>query len=202
MNKNNNNIEYSIFLDESGAMHDKKYRYFIIGGYITKIRTKESKIQKQYEKKLKKKLLFFEENEIKGSNLSIKNKIEYIKIINKNNVETIAIIVDKSEVEFSDKVNENDKYNYFIGLIYKYFLKNNVHRINFYLDSRPTANELRYELEEYLKKLSIDFSFCNKTIIDPPKVEYLDSKFWKNFNIRMADIISNYIWNVSNRNIR
>ncbi len=31
---------------------------------------------------------------------------------------------------------------------------------------------------------------------------WINSKIWKNFNIRMSDIISNYIWNVSNRNIK
>lgn len=181
-----------IVLDESGAMHLKNERYFIIGGFMTQELHKVKSLHKRIEKRIK---------EMKGIDISMKVELKSSKInetqqamfINElykiENVYPIAVIVDKHNL--TDFVaSENMAYNFFVKNLIKYLFKCNIdimsgYEIELLLDNRNVSLKKLKDLESFL-----NWEFIDKNVNF--KVSYLDSKI--NREIQMADYIANSYW--------
>ena len=186
-----------IVLDESGAMHLKNERYFIIAGFITNNLHKVKSAHKKIEKIIK---------ERKGIDLSLKVELKSSKI--KENQQAIflnelyslkgiipiAIIVDKENLT-NFNASENVAYNFFVKTLIKYLLKSrisvmNTNEIELRLDNRNTSVKTLKDLETFLI-----WEFDNKINFH---VNYLDSRI--NRDIQMADYVANSLWKEYNLN--
>lgn len=185
-----------LVLDESGAMHLKNERYFIIGGYLTTNINKVKSCHKKIEKEVLtiKKIGFHNHRELKSSNITPKQQATFINDLLKiNEVIGVSITIDKYQLD-NFKASENLAYNYFVKNLINYLLNCNIPILNeaynivLLLDNRSTAVKNANDLETFLNLEFVYSLSYEKNFI----VKYLDSK--KNREIQMADYIANALW--------
>jgi len=192
----NEELKTYIVLDESGAMHLKNERYFVIAGYITQENHKITSMHKKIEKEIKQNrgIPLDQKIELKSSNTSPTEQAKFLNSF--NSIETsipICIVVDKFNLR-KFKANENLAYNYFVKTLitYLYIRKvpyMNTSNIELRLDNRSIAVKHREDLKDNLNN-------CFKDKNTKFEVKYLDSK--NNRDIQIADNIANYVWQIYN----
>lgn len=190
---------YYIFLDESGSIHKNSHcKFFAIGGYICEFCDKNRIKQtfKKVNKQIKDNNNIDLNKELKSYDYSVLEKIDIFNAVQDfNTFVGISKIFDKDSM-IKDITNVSTFYNYsvkilFCDLIKKYLLDSDV-EYNFIisLDSRSTSlaqNEyMQKQLEDYL---NTEFCLYNYKF----SVKYYDSA--TNFQIQLADIIVNTIYN-------
>lgn len=191
--------EYYIFLDESGSIHkNSPCKFFAIGGYFCEFNDKNR--IKQTFKKMNKKIKNNKNIEI-NKELKSYDYTEFEKIDILNSVQEYDTFVGISKIfnknaMMKNITNVSTFYNYsikilFCDLIRKYLLDTEIEYIfHIALDSRSTSltqNEyMARQLQDYL---NTEFCLYNYKF----HVKYYDSQ--TNFQIQLADIIVNTIYN-------
>lgn len=181
-----------IVLDESGAMHLKNERYFVIGGFIANDLHKVTSSHKEIEKivKLRKGIPINKKIELKSSKINASQQALFInELYSINNVIPVAVVVDKENLSKLE-ASENVAYNFFVKTLLKYLFSIdisllNTNEIELRLDNRSTSVKTLKDLETFL---NWEFDYLNKDFT----VNYLDSK--DNRDIQMADYVANAIW--------
>ncbi len=103
-----------IVLDESGAMHLKNERYFVIAGFITKELHKVTSSHKRIEEivKRRKKIPISKRIELKSSHINDSQQALFLnELYSLPDVIPIAIVVDKENLK-KFGASENVAYNF------------------------------------------------------------------------------------------
>lgn len=181
-----------IVLDESGAMHLKNERYFVIAGFITRELHKVTSSHKRVEEivKVRKKIPVAEKIELKSSHINDSQQALFLnELYSLSNVVPIAIIVDKDNLK-KFGASENVAYNFFVKTLLKYLFKCNIpilqtKQIELRVDNRNTSVKTLKDLETFLQW---EFELMDLEV----EVKYLDSK--DNRDVQMADYVANLVW--------
>lgn len=181
-----------IVLDESGAMHLKNERYFVIAGFITRELHKVTSSHKRVEEivKVRKKIPVAEKIELKSSHINDSQQALFFnELYSLSNVVPIAIIVDKDNLK-KFGASENVAYNFFVKTLLKYLFKCNIpilqtKQIELRVDNRNTSVKTLKDLETFLQW---EFELMDLEV----EVKYLDSK--DNRDVQMADYVANLVW--------
>lgn len=181
-----------IVLDESGAMHLKNERYFVIVGFITRELHKVTSSHKRVEEivKVRKKIPVAEKIELKSSHINDSQQALFLnELYSLSNVVPIAIIVDKDNLK-KFGASENVAYNFFVKTLLKYLFKCNIpilqtKQIELRVDNRNTSVKTLKDLETFLQW---EFELMDLEV----EVKYLDSK--DNRDVQMADYVANLVW--------
>ena len=180
-----------LVLDESGAMHQKNDRYFVIAGFITTKLYKVRAIHRKIEGKIKKKNNISATKELKASYLQPEEKAEFINgLLKLNCVYPISIVIDKQGLR-KKNIPENIAYNLLIKNLLKYILtyKKEIlptKDIILYLDNRSVKVKYMNELETYLEWELTDLFDKDFTVY------YKNSK--ESREVQMADYLANAIY--------
>ena len=185
-------IKTYIVLDESGAMHLKNERFFVIAGFVTKELHKVKSVHKKVEElvKEKKNIPINQKVELKSSKINSSQQALFINALyNISGVIPIAIIVDKDNLS-RFAASENVAYNFFIKNLLKYLFNCNISslktdKIELRVDNRNNSVKTLKDLESFL---TWEFELRNIDIT----VKYLDSK--NNREVQMADYVANMFW--------
>lgn len=191
-----------IVLDESGAMHLKDERYFIIAGFMTRELHKVTSTHKKIERivKQRKNIPISKKVELKSSKITVSQQALFLnELYSIPGVIPIAIVVDKENLS-KFGASENVAYNFFVKTLLKYLFKCDIpllqtNEIELRVDNRNTSVKTLKDLETFLQW---EFELMNLEV----KVKYLDSK--DNRDVQMADYIANLIWkkyNCSNEDL-
>lgn len=192
MSTRNETLKTYIVLDESGAMHLKNERYFVIAGFITRELHRVTSVHKKIEGRVKrrKNIPLSEKVEFKSSKINDNQQAIFLNALYAiNGTIPIAIVVDKYNLtKFG--ASENVAYNFFVKNLLKYLLKCNIslletHNIELRVDNRNTSVKTLKDLETFLEW---EFELKNLDF----KVKYLDSK--DNRDVQMADYVANLMW--------
>lgn len=191
-----------IVLDESGAMHLKKERFFVIGGFITNDLHKVKSAHKRIEKivKLRKNIPIDSNIELKSSKINVNQQALFLNELAKiKEVIPISIVVDKENLN-KLKATENLAYNFFVKTLLNYLFSSKISMLNtedieLRVDNRNVSVKQLKDLETFLEwEFNIkDLNFS---------VKYLNSKY--NREVQMADYVANLMWkkyNVSNEKL-
>ena len=181
-----------IVLDESGAMHLKNERYFVIAGFITRELHKVTSSHKRVEEivKVRKKIPVAEKIELKSSHINDSQQALFLnELYSLSNVVPIVIIVDKDNLK-KFGASENVAYNFFVKTLLKYLFKCNIpilqtKQIELRVDNRNTSVKTLKDLETFLQW---EFELMDLEV----EVKYLDSK--DNRDVQMADYVANLVW--------
>ena len=191
-----------IVLDESGAMHLKNERYFVIAGFMTRELHKVTSAHKKVEGivKERKNIPIDEKIELKSSKINDSQQALFLnELYELSGVVPIAIVIDKDNLaKFG--ASENVAYNFFVKNLLKYLFKCNIpilqtNDIELRVDNRNTSVKSLKDLETFLQW---EFELMDLEV----KVKYLDSK--DNRDIQMADYVANLVWkkyNYENENL-
>lgn len=181
-----------IVLDESGAMHLKNERYFVIAGFMTRELHKVTSAHKRIEEivKQRKNIPIAQKIELKSSKINDSQQSLFLnELYELSGVVPIAIIIDKDNLaKFG--ASENVAYNFFVKNLLKYLFKCNIpllqtNEIELRVDNRNTSVKSLKDLETFLQW---EFELMDLEF----KVKYLDSK--DNRDVQMADYVANLIW--------
>ncbi len=181
-----------IVLDESGAMHLKNERYFVVAGFITSDIQKVNAIHKRIERvvKFRKNIPLKKKVELKSSKINISQQALFLNgLYEINGVIPVAIVVDKENLS-KFGASENVAYNFFVKNLIKYLFNSNIDLlktrcIELRVDNRNTSVKTLKDLETFLA-----WEFETKEL--DLKVRYLDSK--DNRDVQMADYVANLLW--------
>lgn len=187
-----------IVLDESGAMHLKNERYFVIAGFVTRELHKVTSSHKKIEKiiKQRKNIPIAKKVELKSFYINDSQQALFLnKLYSLSEIIPVAIVVDKENLK-KFNASENVAYNFFVKTLLKYLFKCNIpllqtNNIELRVDNRNTSVKTLKDLETFLQW---EFELMDLEI----EVKYLDSK--DNRDIQMADYIANLVWKKYNRN--
>lgn len=191
-----------IVLDESGAMHLKNERYFVIAGFMTKELHKVTSLHKRIEEVVKKRknIPITKKIELKSSKINDSQQALFLNgLYELSDIILIAIVIDKDNLS-KFGASENVAYNFFVKNLLKYLFKCNIpilqtNEIELRVDNRNTSVKTLKDLETFLQW---EFELMDLEV----KVKYLDSK--DNRDVQMADYVANLIWkkyNCSNENL-
>ena len=181
-----------IVLDESGAMHLKDERFFVIGGFITRELHKVISSHKKIEEiiKVRKNIPIKQKVELKSSKINNSQQALFLnELYSLPEVTIVSIVVDKYNLSKFD-ASENVAYNFFVKTLLKYLFKCNIpilqtNELELRVDNRNTAVKQLKDLETFLQW---EFELMDLNF----KVKYLDSK--DNRDIQMADYVANLLW--------
>ena len=181
-----------IVLDESGAMHLKNERYFVIAGFMTRELHKVTSAHKRIEEivKARKNIPINQKIELKSSKINDSQQALFLnEIYDLSGVVPIAIVIDKDNLS-KFGASENVAYNFFVKNLLKYLFKCNIpilqtNDIELRVDNRNTSVKTLKDLETFLQW---EFELMDLKV----KVKYLDSK--DNRDVQMADYIANMVW--------
>lgn len=181
-----------IVLDESGAMHLKNERYFVIAGFITRELHKVTSIHKKIEGivKQRKGLPIDKKIELKSSKINDSQQALFLNALySLSDVVPIAIVVDKENLK-KFGASENVAYNFFVKTLLKYLFDCNLpilqtNKIELRVDNRNTSVKTLKDLETFLQW---EFELMDLEVA----VKYLDSK--DNRDVQMADYVANLVW--------
>ena len=190
-------IKTYIVLDESGAMHLKNERYFVVAGFITQELHKVTSAHKRIELIVKKRknIPIKDKTELKSSRINVSQQALFLnELYNLQGVIPIAIIIDKENLS-KFGASENVAYNFFVKNLLKYLFKCNIpmlktNNIELRVDNRNTSVKTLKDLETFLQW---EFEMMELEV----NVKYLDSK--DNRDVQMADYVANLIWKKYNR---
>lgn len=185
-------IKTYIVLDESGAMHLKNERYFVIAGFMTRELHKVTSAHKRIEEivKQRKNIPLSQKIEFKSSKINDSQQALFLnELYELSGVVPIAIIIDKENLS-KFGASENVAYNFFVKNLLKYLFKCNIpilqtNEIELRVDNRNTSVKTLKDLETFLQW---EFELMDLDV----KVKYLDSK--DNRDVQMADYVANLIW--------
>lgn len=185
-----------IVLDESGAMHLKNERYFVIAGFMTRELHKVTSAHKRIEEivKERKGIPIHEKVELKSSKINDSQQALFLnELYVLSGVIPIAIVIDKDNLS-KFNASENVAYNFFVKNLLKYLFRCNVpllqtNEIELRVDNRNTSVKTLKDLETFLQW---EFELMDLEV----KVKYLDSK--NNSDAQMADYVANFFWKVYN----
>ena len=190
-----------LVLDESGAMHLKNERYFVIAGYLTNNLSKIINCHKKIEHALilNKHCSLKNHMEFKASKISPKQQADFINaLLSIDNVVGVSITIDKYQLNHFG-ASENLAYNYFVKNLLNYLLYckislfDNAQNITLLLDNRSIAIKNLQDLKAF-----INFEFSYTLGLDKFfDVIYLDSKTHR--EIQMADYVANALWKSYNK---
>ena len=110
-----------IVLDESGAMHMKNERYFVIAGFMTRELHKVTSIHKKVEEfvKQRKNIPITQKVELKSSKINVNQQALFLNMLySLSEVIPIAIVVDKENLS-KFGASENAAYNFFVKNLLK-----------------------------------------------------------------------------------
>lgn len=181
-----------IVLDESGAMHLKNERYFVIAGFITRELHKVTSSHKKIEETVKQRkgIPITKKVELKSSKINDSQQALFLnELYSLDVIIPIAIVIDKENLtKFG--ASENVAYNFFVKTLLKYLFKCNIpilqtNRIELRVDNRNISVKALKDLETFLQW---EFELMNLEV----EVKYLNSK--DNRDIQMADYVANLIW--------
>lgn len=181
-----------IVLDESGAMHLQKERYFVIAGFMTRELHRVTSAHKRIEEivKEKKHIPIQQKVELKSSKINNSQQSLFLnELYELPGVIPIAIIIDKDNLS-KFGASENVAYNFFVKNLLKYLFKCNIpilqtNEIELRVDNRNTSVKTLKDLETFLQW---EFELMDLEV----KVKYLDSK--DNRDVQMADYVANMVW--------
>ena len=181
-----------IVLDESGAMHLKNERYFVIAGFITRKLHKVTSIHKRIEEIVKKRknIPISQKIELKSSKINDGQQALFLnELYGLLDVIPVAIVIDKDNLS-KFGASENVAYNFFVKNLLNYLFKCNIpilkaNQIELRVDNRNTAVKSLKDLETFLQW---EFELMDLEV----NVKYLDSK--DNRDIQMADYVANLVW--------
>ncbi|CAM3555637.1 DUF3800 domain-containing protein [Erysipelothrix anatis] len=183
-----------LIIDESGAMHNPKDRFFIIAGYLTSNFMACRSHQKSVEKEYKERYSIPLSSEVKGSSIQTKDNI-FINdtYIAHEHITPVAIVIDKKHLKL--RLSENMGYNYYTGLLIKnlvnegYIDCEECDEIILMYDDRSLKLDARMDLGAYLQHQLVELGYDKKFTFQPK-----DSK--NNPEIKIADIIANTLYRV------
>ena len=186
-----------IVLDESGAMHLKEERYFVIAGYMTRELHKVTSSHKRIEEIVKNRKGIDKKTkiELKSSKINSSQQALFLnELYSLSDVVPIAIVVDKDNLR-KFEASENVAYNFFVKTLLKYLFKCNIpilqtNEIELRVDNRNTSVKTLKDLETFLQW---EFELMDLEVT----VKYLDSK--DNRDVQMADYVANLVWKNYNR---
>ena len=186
-----------IVLDESGAMHLKNERYFVIAGFMTRELHKVTSTHKRIEEivKERKNIPLEKKVELKSSKINDSQQALFLNgLYELSGVVPIAIVVDKDNLS-KFGASENVAYNFFVKNLLKYLFKCHIpilqtNEIELRVDNRNTSVKNLKDLETFLQW---EFELMDLEV----KVKYLDSK--DNRDIQMADYVANLVWKKYNQ---
>ena len=186
-----------IVLDESGAMHLKNERYFVIAGFMTRELHKVTSTHKRIEEivKERKNIPLEKKVELKSSKINDSQQALFLNgLYELSGVVPIAIVVDKDNLS-KFGASENVAYNFFVKNLLKYLFKCHIpilqtNEIELRVDNRNTSVKNLKDLETFLQW---EFELMDLEL----KVKYLDSK--DNRDIQMADYVANLVWKKYNQ---
>lgn len=186
-----------IVLDESGAMHLKNERYFVIAGFMTRELHKVTSTHKRIEEivKERKNIPLEKKVELKSSKINDSQQALLLNgLYELSGVVPIAIVVDKDNLS-KFGASENVAYNFFVKNLLKYLFKCHIpilqtNEIELRVDNRNTSVKNLKDLETFLQW---EFELMDLEV----KVKYLDSK--DNRDIQMADYVANLVWKKYNQ---
>lgn len=184
-------------LDESGAMHLKNERYFVIAGFMTRELHKVTSTHKRIEEivKERKNIPLEKKVELKSSKINDSQQALFLNgLYELSGVVPIAIVVDKDNLS-KFGASENVAYNFFVKNLLKYLFKCHIpilqtNEIELRVDNRNTSVKNLKDLETFLQW---EFELMDLEV----KVKYLDSK--DNRDIQMADYVANLVWKKYNQ---
>lgn len=185
-----------IVLDESGAMHLKNERYFVVAGFMTRELHKVTSAHKRIEEivKERKGIPIHEKVELKSSKINDSQQALFLnELYVLSGVIPVAIVIDKDNLS-KFNASENVAYNFFVKNLLKYLFRCNIpllqtNEIELRVDNRNTSVKTLKDLETFLQW---EFELMDLEV----KVKYLDSK--DNRDVQMADYVANFVWKVYN----
>lgn len=196
--------EVYVFLDESGHIHkNSNCNFFAIGGFMC-LKQDKNKIKSTYKKKtytIKKNKKIKREKELKSFDFDINEKIDILSEIQDfNSFIGVGKVFDKTNM-WKKIDNENVFYNYAVKILFKDIIKPNIlnyknnetYKIILSLDNRSIKTGDLKNLQDYL---NTEFILSNFVF----EVTYYDSK--QNYNIQLADLIVNSIYNIHKYKLR
>lgn len=147
-----------IVLDESGAMHLKDERYFVIAGFITRELHKVTSSHKKIEALVKnrKNIPINKKIELKSSRINDSQQALFLnELYSLPDVVPIAIIVDKENLK-KFGASENVAYNFFVKTLLKYLFRCNLpilqtNQIELRVDNRNNSVKTLKDLETFLQ---------------------------------------------------
>lgn len=184
-----------VCIDESGSFHTKSERYYIVAGYVT------SNLLSLRSMHRKKELLVREvkkgKKELKAANIKDSQKAIFINsTLDFNDVVAIAIVVDKSKLQFKREfiITEFMLYNFIVKELIKYGIENGLFDVDDNLilnvDDRSMNEKVVHDLESYL---NLEFFDYFKNV----EVNFLDSSKFR--EIQLADYLANSIYGLFNK---
>lgn len=184
-----------VCIDESGSFHTKSERYYIVAGYVT------SNLLSLRSMHRKKELLVREvkkgNKELKAANIKDSQKAIFINsTLDFNDVVAIAIVVDKSKLQFKREfiITEFMLYNFIVKELIKYGIENGLFDVDDNLilnvDDRSMNEKVVHDLESYL---NLEFFDYFKNV----EVNFLDSSKFR--EIQLADYLANSIYGLFNK---
>lgn len=212
--KNNYQLVY-ISLDDSGKLN-RNEKYLVYAGLYFTDQNLLNKFKAQYKRirnEIAKKERYLDVDELKGYTLDLKDRIRFLKFINK--FETLALVVDNSKIEKEEILiskNSKGRYrDYVIKLLIKDLFINLVAkkiidpykpiRLIVNIDQESSKTNGKYNLNEgiveELTKGIINFNYGFKTapIVFSEFEVYLYSQNSKDsVMIQASDIVANNVW--------
>lgn len=209
-----------VFSDESGVFDNIHYDYYCFGGIIFLSKEEKNKAARDFhhvEKYIKEK--FSINGEMKAANLTNKYKYKLLKSISSYTI--FGVVIDLKKVNKNIFYDKKTKQRY-LDFAYKLGLKkafkdlikegiifqNDIENIYVNCDEHVTATNGIYELQESLenefKRGTYNYNYDEFyeplfKKLSSVQVKFCDSK--NNVYIRMADIIANYLFKMSNHNL-
>lgn len=210
-----------IFSDESGVFDVKHNDLFVFGGVILLSKEDKELLSRKYtsaEKRVRDKMEYSKQQEIKASLVSNGDKLDLYKAL--NDCYKFGVVIKQKEVNhniFNDKKSKQRylDYAYKIGIkrALQSLIKQGIIRVEeveniyFFVDEHSTATNGRYELKESLER-EFKYGTFNGTwskYYPPlfPKAKVIDLKFCNSASIllvRAADIVANRIFYLERQN--
>ena len=213
-------MDLYIYSDESGTFDAKHNNYFIFGGLICLGKNEKEKLCRKYShvEGVIRDNRIDKSGEIKGSNVSNKQKSSLFRSLNE--AHKFSIIIKQKDLSkdiFKDKRHKQRFLDFAYKLAVKCCVKhlidseqikiNKINEMNFYCDEHTTATDGVYELKETLyNEFKIGtFNYNWNKFYEPllPSLKNLNVYFCNskdNLLVRAADIIANKIYNLTIKN--
>lgn len=213
-------MDIYVYSDESGVFDRDHNQYFVFGGVLFLSKEKRDICARKYTKAEKDILESLESpcKELKAHDISNKNKGKLFRSINQEL--RFGVVIDQQSLDpliFTAKKHKQRYLDYAFKIMIRryleklialgYIAKDEVHKINFFVDEHSTATDGRYELRESLQQEFFYGTFnMNWNKFFPPifsqrgTVNLVFCNSEKKTLIRSADIIANRILYKANTN--
>lgn len=211
-----------VYSDESGVLDKQHYRYYVFGGLIFLSRDDRDMCSRKFiaaERNIRLSEGIKASTEVKACRIRPKSKNKLYRVLKSEN--RFGVVINQKKLIRDELFSNKKSKQRYLDWAYKMAVKTKlqemisqgvldpqkVESISFSVDEHSTATDGWYELHESLEKeFKIGmWNFEHMVFHQPlfPSVKSIDLRYCnsaKNTLIRAADIVSNHIFYVANKN--